>query len=367
MPYPKIDPRKIQTFPLAERDSLLDIERIAVDPLADPPPAGALMPKIEALAERVVAARSRGAAVMLTYGAHLVKNGGGPLLNWLVDNGWVTHVATQGAGIIHDWEFAFAGCSSESVRDNAPVGRFGTWEETGRWINLAVIAGAAEGLGFGEAIGRFIDSDGCRLPQPDALAEEICSNPADPLAAAKADLLATMKTFSLDAGACNVPHPFKKYSVPATCARLAVPFTVHPGVGYDIFVNHPMFCGGAVGRAAGTDTRIFTHSVGNLTGGVYLSVGSAIMSPQVFEKAFSLANNLRAAEGEELIRDHYIGVVDIQPGGDWDWTDGEPPPDNPAYYLRFCKSFYRMGGTVDYLCGDNRLVLANLIAILKDN
>ena len=102
----------------------------------------------------------------------------------------------------------------------------------------------------------------------------------------------------------------------------------------------------------------------NLTGGVYLSIGSAIMSPQVFEKALSLANNLRLQEGQPVIRDHAITVVDLQPGGNWDWTKGEPPKDHPAYYLRFCKTFHRMGGSLGYLCGDNRVVLANLVARL---
>ena len=87
---------------------------------------------------------------MLTYGAHLIKNGAGPLLNRLIEAGLVTHLATQGAGIIHDWEFAFQGESGESVRENAPAGTFGSWDETGRWLNLAVLVGAAEGLGMGE-------------------------------------------------------------------------------------------------------------------------------------------------------------------------------------------------------------------------
>ena len=107
--------------------------------------------------------------------------------------------------------------------------------------------------------------------------------------------------------------------------------------------------------------RIFAASVDRLDGGVYMSVGSAIMSPQVFEKAFSAANNLRAAEGRPLLSDHYLAIVDLQDGGGWDWSQGEPPSTNPAYYLRFCKSFYRMGGTLDYFRCDNRSFLVHLL------
>jgi len=364
MPYDQIDPMRIKTLPLARRKNLVNIEQAAIDPAAAPPDPGPLGRQIDDLSQRIRSARARGASVMLVYGAHLIKNGAGPLVNALIDGGFVTHVATHGAGVIHDWEFAFQGASSESVGDSAPVGRFGLWDETGRYINLAVIAGAADGLGFGESIGKFIAEDGLVLPEPKALAEQVAAEPGHPLAAARADLLAIMNRFRLSAGPMKVDHPFKRYSVPPCAHRRGVPLTVHPGIGYDIFVNHPMFHGGAIGRGADTDVRIFANSVLGLTGGVYLSIGSAVMSPQVFEKAFSCANNLLAQQGREFIHGHTIAVVDIQGGGDWDWSAGEPPQDHPAYYLRFCKTFYRMGGQVSYLCCDNRTVLSNLVARL---
>jgi hypothetical protein len=90
-----------------------------------------------------------------------------------------------------------------------------------------------------------------------------------------------------------------------------------------------------------------------LDGGVVLSVGSAIMAPQVFEKSISCVNNLRLQEKRPIVHDHTIYVVDIQDGGNWDWSKGEPPKANAAYYLRFCKSFSRMGGTMHYLQCDN--------------
>ena len=366
MAYEALDPLKIHVRPLAERKSYIRIEEEAVTPERPLTLSGPLAEKVARLAERIRAARDRGASVMLTYGAHLVKNGAAPLVHALVERGFVTHLATQGAGIIHDWEFSFQGASSESVRDNAPVGRFGTWDETGRWINLAIIAGAAEGLGLGEAIGRFITEDGVTLPDPEALAHQVREQPDHPAAAAQADLLSTMIRFQLAGGRIEVPHPFKRYSIPAMAYQQRVPFTVHPGIGYDIITNHPMFHGAAIGRAAGTDARIFAQSVLNLSGGVYLSVGSAIMSPQVFEKAVSCANNLLEQEGRPFLHDHHIAVVDIQDDGGWDWAKGEPPKDHPAYYLRFCKSFYRMGGVTEYIQGDNRAVLSGLVECLGD-
>jgi len=365
MSYEQFDASRLEMQPLAKRRNLLRIEDIAADPAHPSPEAGPWREKTDALADRIVAARSRGAAVMLAYGAHLIKNGAGPLVNALIEGGAVTHVATQGAGIIHDWEFAFQGASSESVRENAPIGRFGTWAETGKWINLAVACGAAEGMGFGESMGRLIAEDGLSLPEKKTLAEQIRANPSDELTAARADLLYMMERFDLSAGRQVVDHPYKRYSVTACAYSRRVPMTVHPGIGYDIYANHPMFIGGGIGRAAVTDARIFARSVMDLSGGVYLSIGSAIMSPQVFEKAFSCANNVLRQEGSR-IDGHYIGVVDIQEGGDWDWTSGEPPKEHPAYYLRFCKSFYRMGGTVDYFCVDNRVFLSALVESLRE-
>ena len=147
----------------------------------------------------------------------------------------------------------------------------------------------------------------------------------------------------------------------ASAYRHRVPLTVHPGIGYDMIVNHPLYHGAAIGRAATTDVRVFAAAVDRLDGGVYLSVGSAIMSPQVFEKAFSAVNNIRKAERRPLLTDHYLAIVDLQDGGGWDWSPVNRRAINPAYYLRFCKSFYRMGGTLDYVRCDNRVFLRQLL------
>jgi hypothetical protein len=366
MPYPAIDPLNLRVFPLRDRRSLLQLAGETATALAAAtPPDPAIDRQIAALADRVLAARRSGASIMLTYGAHLIKNGAGPLLNQLIKAGMLTHLATQGAGVIHDWEFAFQGKSGESVRENSQNGTFGAWDETGRNINLAVLNGAAEGLGFGESVGRMIAEDRLVLPSAEQLRQWIVAEPAHPLAAARADLLWAIETHRIPTGTIRIEHPFKESSVLATAYRHRVPFTVHPGIGYDIITNHPFYHGGAIGRAAATDVRIFTASVDRLEGGVHMSVGSAIMSPQVFEKALSAANNLRASEGRGFLANHYLTIVDLQDGGGWDWSQGEPPSTNPAYYLRFCKSFYRMGGSLDYIRCDNRVFLKSLIEHLE--
>ncbi len=362
MTYTALDPLRLRVFPLSRRRNLLRFKEVAAVAVGAAPPDDVEVDKqITRLAERITSARDRGAAIMFTYGAHLIKNGAGPLLNRLIEAGFATHMATQGAGIIHDWEFAFQGESGESVRENAPVGTFGAWDETGRWLNLSVIVGAAEGLGMGESIGRLIADDGLEIPSAEQLRQEIAARPDHPLAAAKADLLRTIVMHEIASGTVRVEHPHKAFSVPAAAYRHRVAFTVHPGIGYDIITNHPMYHGGAIGRAATTDARIFAASVDRLEGGVHVSVGSAIMSPQVFEKAFSAANNIRESEGRRPLADHCLAIVDLQDGGGWDWSCGEPPSTNPAYYLRFCKSFYRMGGALDYIRCDNRVFLAHLL------
>jgi hypothetical protein len=232
-------------------------------------------------------------------------------------------------------------------------GTFGTWHETATNIHLALMSGALDGLGYGVALGRFIAEDGASLPTPEALAAAIAAEPPHPLTAPRAELLRAMHEQGWPAGRVDVEHRWKHASILAQAYRRGVPLTVHPGIGYDIISNHPVFNGAAIGRAAERDFKLFGGSLRDLDGGVVLSVGSAIMGPQVFEKALSCVNNLRLQDGREVVRDHTFYVVDLQDGGGWDWSRGEPPKTNPAYYLRFCKSFSRMGGTLNYLQCDN--------------
>jgi hypothetical protein len=161
----------------------------------------------------------------------------------------------------------------------------------------------------------------------------------------------------------TLPHLYKRYSV-QDAAFEKIDYTVHPCFGQDIIYTHPLNDGASIGKGAEIDFLKFVNSVSNLEGGVYLSIGSAIMSPMVFEKSLSMARNIAIQKGKK-IDDFMIVVNDIQKG-DWDWTRGEPPKDNPAYYLRFCKTFYRMGAReLHYLDQDNRKFLCSLYNSIK--
>jgi hypothetical protein len=353
---------------LAERRSLAKLEDILVEP-AEPPPScpAVVLEQVQACADLMREAHQRGAAVMLIYGAHLIKNGGQLLIGQMLERGWLSHLATNGAGVIHDWEFSYLGRSTEGVRDNVASGTFGTWDETGRNIHLALLAGALRSEGLGRSVGRFIQEDGVTLPPLAELEEAIRTQPSGLLTPPRAELLLAMRQHELESGRHMVLHRFRNASVLANAFRQEVPLTVHPGVGYDIISNHPMFNGAAIGRAATIDFRWFAGAVEKLDGGVVLSVGSAIMGPQVFEKTLSCVNNLRRQENRPVLQGHQLFVVDLQDGGRWDWTQGEPPTDNAAYYLRFCKSYSRMGGTMHYVQCDNIAFLHNLFHRLAHN
>ena len=272
----------------------------------------------------------------------------------------LTHLATNGAGSIHDWEYAWLGASTEGVEANVAAGTFGAWDETSAHIHLALAAGALDGLGYGRALGRLIADDGVSLPDPDALAASLAAEPRHPLAPARATLLNAMTRNGWPAGRFAVDHRWKHASIFAQAYQHGIPLTVHPGIGYDIIANHPAFDGATLGRAAELDFKLFAGSLDHLDGGVVLSIGSAIMGPQVFEKALSCVHNLRLQAGSSVVRDHSLYVVDLQDGGNWDWTRGEPPKTNPAYYLRFCKSYSRMGGALHYVQADNAAFVHHL-------
>jgi hypothetical protein len=356
-----LDLSRLKVYPLEQRQSLSRLEEILVEPANDPPPLeAALTATVAECARQIKRARQQQAGVMLIYGAHLIKNGGQLLVIRFLDHGWVTHLATNGAGSIHDWEFAFLGRSTESVRANVAAGTFGAWQETGQNINLALLAGGIRGEGYGQALGRFIYEDGVTLPSAESLEESLRHEPGHPLAPARAELLQAMWRHQLAAGRRCVAHPWRNASVLANAFRHEVPLTVHPGIGYDIIANHPLFNGAAIGRAAAIDFCRFGGAVDTLDGGVVLSVGTAVMGPQVFEKSLSCVNNLRLQAGRPIVQGHAIYVVDLQDGGRWDWSKGEPPKSNPAYYLRFCKSYSRMGGPMHYVQCDNVAFLHNL-------
>jgi hypothetical protein len=371
------DRNSISVKPLAMRKNKLDIKKDQIDPESFVPAldAAAFESVCRAAAE-VRDARARGAPVIMAFGAHAIKNGLSRVLIRLMEGGWVTHFATNGAGIIHDWEFAYQGLSGEDVKRYVGEGQFGIWEETGSYLNLAIAVGAYRGLGYGESVGVLVAEDGLLIPEGGELAAAIAAgaeqagHPFSDVAAAEAvlaraaaaaDLAALLARFNAPPGFLSVEHPFKAYGLQAAAYLANVPFTAHPMFGHDIIYTHPMNRGAAIGRAADRDFLSFTESVSKLEGGVYLSVGSAVMSPMIFEKALSMSRNVALASGG-AIDDFSIHVVDLAKSA-WDWTrDGEPPQDDPAYYLRFCKTFSRMGGRMTYTSVDNR---AFLVALLK--
>jgi len=367
MPYPKFDRNLLDVKHLADRKNKVYIEKDHV-PVTQPPrnlsEKGLLL--IEKTVERIKKARELNRSRMLTFGAHSIKNGMAPTLIALMEEGWITHLATNGAGIIHDWEFAYQGKSSEDVRENVELGQFGIWDDTGFYINLAIIVGAYEGLGYGESVGKMIHLEGLEIPEKSFLYSiakvKMETNPQ--IAAAAIDLAGVIQHFSLKTGWMSIPHPYKKYSVQGNAFALKVPFTGHPMFGHDIIYNHSMNYGAAIGRTAENDFLYYAHSVSNLEDGVYLSVGSAVMSPMIFEKSLSMAQNLEIQKGGHIDR-HFMLIVDLAEA-DWDWAkDGEPPMDNPAYYLRYCKTFNRMGGEMHYLTADNRDFLLALYQKLQ--
>jgi hypothetical protein len=355
MPHPPIDRAAVRMQPLAARENRKRIERDAVRP-GDAPRTLCDESRrlIDECAGRIEQARLAGRPVILAFGAHTIKNGLAPLLIDLIERGWVTHLATNGAGVIHDWEFAFQGATSEDVRAGIANGTFGHWEETGFTINLAINVGAFEGKGYGESVGALIEHEGLTIPSSEDLTRTArAALEADPdRAGAAADLLGVIRRFGLKPGRFSISHPHKSFSIQAAAWRLGVALTGHPMIGHDIIYNHSMNHGALLGRAALRDYLTFAEAVSRIEGGVFISVGSAVMSPMIFEKSFSMAQNLVIQQGRR-IENHYLCVVDLA-ASHWDWSRGEPPENNPDYYLRYNKTFNRMGGTMRYIQADNR-------------
>ena len=362
------DKSKIIFYPLQSRISKVDIEKASILPNTVPAvPDKIVSDRLDTIAEQIREARKNMKSVILAFGAHTIKNGLGRILASLIEEGWITHLATNGAGVIHDWEFAYQGLSSEDVRENVQKGKFGTWEETGLYINLALMAGAYQGLGYGEAVGSMISNEGLEIPLETDLMNIIEGKTEDtPLwkRAAGADFLELIRAEKLSSGWMEIKHPFSGYSIQARAFVNNTPFTSHPMFGHDIIYTHRANRGAAIGRCAERDFLSFVNSVSKLEGGVYLSIGSAVMSPMIFEKSLSMARNIAQKNGSD-IQNCAIHVVDLQKET-WEWSKGEPPMDNPAYYLRFMKTFNRMGCPTSYTSIDNRDFLLHLYQRLKE-
>jgi hypothetical protein len=267
------------------------------------------------VAQRLIAARDRGAARILMMGAHVIKSGASRYVIDLIEHGYLTHVAMNGAGAIHDYELARIGATTESVAHYIRRGEFGLWRETGD-LNDIIREAAELSLGLGENVGRRIEES-------------------------------------------NYAH--KDVSIFAAAYRHSVPATVHVGIGYDIIHEHPNCDGQALGAASYHDFLIFTKNMEKLEGGIMLNFGSAIMGPEVYLKALAMVRNVAHQQGR-VINNFTTAVFDMVPiQGD---IHHELPKTDPGYYFRPHKTILVRtvadGGESFYFCGDHRATVAAL-------
>lgn len=200
------------------------------------------------LARKIREAKEKGKPVIWGFGGHVVKVGLAPILIDLMGLGYLTALATNGSGMIHDFEIALAGVTSEEVDVQLQTGAFGMARETGEYLNRAICEGAAADKGIGEAVGEFLCERG----------------PA--------------------------AHP--EHSLLVQAFERGIPLTVHVAIGTDTIHNHPSASGEAIGKGSQIDFRIFTALVSKLDGGgVYINAGSAVLLPEVFLKAVSMVRN----------------------------------------------------------------------------
>jgi hypothetical protein len=258
--------------------------------------------------------------VLLMMGAHPIKLGLSRYLIDLVERGLVTHLATNGAGLIHDFELALAGGTSEDVARWVAAGQFGLWRQTAR-LNDIIRQAAERDEGLGEAAGRAVEEG-------------------------------------------RLPH--RELSLAAACWRARVPLTCHVGIGCDTLHGLPNCDGAALGRASHTDFLIFARAVEDLEGGAFLNVGSAVTGPEVYLKALAMARNVARQEGRE-IRRFTTAVLDLVPLPA-DFRAGPPGKDRPLDYYRPWKTVLvrtiRDGGTSFHVCGDHRETIPALWHLL---
>ena len=277
---PLFDRSKLTVLPLAQRVHDLDLRAIrALEPVP------CRFAALEETARRIRAARERGSAVVWMMGAHVLRAGVQRYIIDLMERGMISCLAFNGAAIIHDYELALIGATTESVARYVSTGQFGLWKETGE-INTLVTAAAGRGLGLGEAVGKAIEER---------------------------------------------KLPYREISLFAAACRLGVPATVHVGIGYDIVHEHPNCDGAAYGATSYTDFLRFTAVLEKLEGGVVMNFGSAVMAPEIYLKALAMVRNVAHAQGRRIARFTAL-VCDLQPlPAD---VRREPPVGEPAYYYR---------------------------------
>ena len=307
MRFPIFDRTRLKLLPLETRDHDLLSQTVLNHPEQRRVPFE--HPALSILAERIVEAANSNRAVIFACGAHVLREGNSLLLIDLMRRGLLRHIALNGAGAIHDFEMALIGATCESVARYIKQGQFGLWTETGR-INEAAVEGHRDGIGLGEAIGRMIEDN------------------------------------SFD---------FRNESLLAAGYRLGVPVTVHVSIGQDIIHEHPNCDGAATGATSFTDFLIFTQSVTELEGGVFLNIGSAVMGPEIYLKALAMARNVETQENRTISR-FTTGVFDLLELGE-DLSQ-EAPKEDPRYYFRPYKTILVRtvadGGESYYVRGRHR-------------
>ena len=314
MPYPTFDRSKLNLEPLNNREH--DLTREVILELDDTIPHYD-NPRLAILADRIIEAKSKGATVMIMMGAHVIRSGVNPFLIDLMEKGYISLIGTNGACGIHDMEFAMIGKTTESVARYIQEGQFGLWKETGRLNEIAIYA-RDNGLGFGEALGKTILED--------------------PLA-----------------------FPYAETSLFAAGYRLGIPITIHVSIGQDIVHEHPNFDPAATGEASYRDFLTLANQVQNLENGVMLNIGTAVMGPEVYLKALSMARNV-AHQQNQAITHFTTAVFDkIDLGED---IHTEAPKSDAIYYFRPYKTVLVRtvvdGGESYYIRGDHRATIPNL-------
>lgn len=277
------------------------------------------------VADRITQAKQNSKQVIWMMGAHVMRRGNSRYIIDLMERGVITHIATNGACAIHDFEMAHIGATLEDVEVYIRDGKFGNWEETGRYINEAIHRGYQDKLGFGEAIGRLIQE-----------------------------------------GEEGIAFPYRDISMFAAAYRLGVPITVHKGIGFDITDQHPSADYAAIGWTSGKDFLRFAETVSQLEKGVFLNLGSAVMGPEVYLKSLSMARNIAAQHGEE-IRDFTTANFDLIDFPDF---QNEGKPTDAHYYHRPKKTILirtvKDGGESYHISGDFSVTIPQLYRLITE-
>lgn len=282
MPSPLFDRNALWTESLSMRKHKLDIS-IIKDLNANKNLS--IDNRIKKVATHIDNAKRKNASIIMMIGGHVVRSGVQKYIIDLIERGYIACLAMNGGCMIHDFEFALIGATTENVAKYIHEGQFGLWKETGQ-INDIINKGYKNNLGMGEAVGQAIyDGD----------------------------------------------FPYKNISLLAAGYRLKIPITVHIGIGYDIIHEHPNCDGAAIGATSYRDFLYFTKIVENLESGIVMNFGSAVMAPEVFLKALSMARNVANQRGKTI--KHFATLVcDLHELPD-DFSN-EPHKDDPAYYFR---------------------------------